>query len=379
MGQGANLWVTTREGPREFDQERVVVGRDRACDVVVADPRASRHHLTLERHAGTWTAVDTSSGGTYAPSGRIDRLPVGDRPLSLRLGGPDGEQVEVWVVVPPAATSAPAAPHRATPPPVPHHPPPPAQPFPPPPVQPYPPPQQQYPPPPVQPYPPPPHGAPQRATLPWQGGPVPPSAAPQHVLPPGQLAHGQTVFPAQVTPGRALTIGRDLSNDIVLDDPLVSRFHGRLDLAPQPVLHDLGSFNGSFVNGHRVVGAAPLLAGQRGDRRQPDLPLGRRPAGLLGHHPRVHAVRRRALGGGEGRPAAAGERLLPARPVQPHRGDRPVGRRQVDAARRPHRAAARHPRPRDLAGPRPLRRTTTSCGSRSAWCPSRTSSTRSSR
>ncbi len=241
MGRGASLWVTTREGPREFDQDRVVVGRDLACDVVVLDPRASRHHLTLERHGDTWTAVDTSSGGTYAQGARIERLPVGGSPLPLRLGGPDGEPIEVRVAVPPppppASHPAPASPQQQPPP--------------------------QYRPPPQHPAPSPQQvGSPQRPTLPWQGGPLPPpSSAPQHVLPPGQLAHGQTVFPAQVTPGRALTIGRDLSNDIVLDDPLVSRFHGRLDLGPQPVLHDLGSFNGSFVNGHRVAGAAPLTPG----------------------------------------------------------------------------------------------------------------------
>ncbi len=256
QGVGVTLWVSTRGGPREFDQERVVIGRDQGCDIVVVDPRASRHHLTFERNGDTWHAVDTSSGGTYAQGSRIDRFPVGGSPLPLRLGGPDGEPIEVWVrqtaPVPPAA---PPVPQQA----------PPSQPFPP---QQYPPqqyPQQQYPQQgPPSPGPPPQDAGPQRPTQPWQGGPLPtPPSAPQHVLPPGQLAHGQTVFPAGITPGagRALTIGRDLSNDIVLADPLVSRFHGRLDLGPQPVLHDLGSFNGTFVNGQRVVGAAPLTPG----------------------------------------------------------------------------------------------------------------------
>ncbi len=49
------------------------------------------------------------------------------------------------------------------------------------------------------------------------------------------------------------TIGRDPSNAVVIDDPLVSRHHARLDLAGETwVLHDLQSRNGTFVDGQRV-------------------------------------------------------------------------------------------------------------------------------
>ena len=53
-------------------------------------------------------------------------------------------------------------------------------------------------------------------------------------------------------------LGRDVSNDIVLGDAEVSRTHARLTRTPGGyVLEDLGSTNGSFVNGDRL--AAPRV------------------------------------------------------------------------------------------------------------------------
>ncbi len=219
----ARLVVQTAQGRREFDQDRVVVGREQGCDVVVDDPRASRHHLTFERHGDAWYAADASSGGTWVGGARIGRHALPASATVLALGDPHGETVTAWPVVPAPPQPPPYQPAAAQPPQ----------------------------PPPYQPTPPP-------------SGAIPDVA--QAVLPPGQLAHGQTIVPAGATAGRALTIGRDRSNDIVLDDPLVSRFHARLELGSPAVLHDLGSFNGSFVDGRRVdgrsmAGAAPLHPG----------------------------------------------------------------------------------------------------------------------
>jgi|GEM_PF-120067 len=59
-----------------------------------------------------------------------------------------------------------------------------------------------------------------------------------------------------------LTIGRDPTNDVVVDYPLVSRFHARIErLAQHVVLYDLGSHNGTFVAGKRVRGLHELNAG----------------------------------------------------------------------------------------------------------------------
>jgi ABC-type multidrug transport system ATPase subunit/pSer/pThr/pTyr-binding forkhead associated (FHA) protein len=52
-----------------------------------------------------------------------------------------------------------------------------------------------------------------------------------------------------------VTIGRDPQNDIVLDNPRVSRYHSKLERIGQRYrIRDLGSTNGTFVNGRRISG-----------------------------------------------------------------------------------------------------------------------------
>ncbi len=49
------------------------------------------------------------------------------------------------------------------------------------------------------------------------------------------------------------TIGRELKNDLILDDPRVSRMHAVVVKSDSgTILRDLGSGNGTFVNGHRI-------------------------------------------------------------------------------------------------------------------------------
>ena len=58
------------------------------------------------------------------------------------------------------------------------------------------------------------------------------------------------------------TLGRDISNDIVINDRETSRHHLRLMWAGDTVtIEDLGSTNGTFVNGKRVSGVTPLQNG----------------------------------------------------------------------------------------------------------------------
>ena len=76
----------------------------------------------------------------------------------------------------------------------------------------------------------------------------------------------QLVMRAGPTPGKVfslskteLYLGRDISNDIVINDAEVSRKHVRLMLqSGQFVLEDLGSTNGTFVNNQRVAGCGSL-------------------------------------------------------------------------------------------------------------------------
>jgi pSer/pThr/pTyr-binding forkhead associated (FHA) protein len=58
------------------------------------------------------------------------------------------------------------------------------------------------------------------------------------------------------TPSGRLRIGRQPDNDVVLDDPLISRRHAELRRGPQGwQLVDLDSSNGTFLNGRRVNSA----------------------------------------------------------------------------------------------------------------------------
>jgi len=80
----------------------------------------------------------------------------------------------------------------------------------------------------------------------------------------------QMVMRSGPTPGKVfelnkaeIYIGRDINNDIVINDAEVSRKHARLMMqAGGYVLEDLGSTNGTFVNGQRLMGPHVLRAGE---------------------------------------------------------------------------------------------------------------------
>ncbi|MBN2549095.1 MAG: FHA domain-containing protein [Anaerolineales bacterium] len=80
----------------------------------------------------------------------------------------------------------------------------------------------------------------------------------------------QLVMRSGPTPGKVfelkqndLTIGRDIGNGIVINDPEVSRRHARLLLqAGGYVIEDLGSTNGTFMDGQRLIGPHVLRHGE---------------------------------------------------------------------------------------------------------------------
>lgn len=73
-------------------------------------------------------------------------------------------------------------------------------------------------------------------------------------------ASAGTEYPLEKT---ELQLGRDLSNDIVVNDAEVSRRHARLVLQGDGyVLEDLGSTNGTFIQGQRLNAPVVLRPGE---------------------------------------------------------------------------------------------------------------------
>lgn len=74
---------------------------------------------------------------------------------------------------------------------------------------------------------------------------------------------GPTPGAAFTLEGDQMTIGRDSTNEIVINDAEISRRHARLTFqGGKYVLEDLGSTNGTFVNGQRLAGPRVLKAGE---------------------------------------------------------------------------------------------------------------------
>jgi hypothetical protein len=81
----------------------------------------------------------------------------------------------------------------------------------------------------------------------------------------------QLVMEAGPTPGKAyaldrseMYVGRDIHNDVVVNDAEVSRRHARMVAdAGSYLLEDLGSTNGTFVDGQRVTGPHLMRPGEK--------------------------------------------------------------------------------------------------------------------
>lgn len=213
-----------------------LVGRDpAACQIIVIHPLVSSRHLNL-RHDGTyWRASDVgSTNGTWHNGGRITEIVVnGDIRLRLAVDGPEillSPQV-------PASVGAPSSPPPAAPPSTPK----PAAP------------------PSLRPGPPPGGAVPSFPTVP---------SPPLPAFGPGAAGTGGGPVLTgvhRVGSTAALHIGRDPSNDLVINDLLASRrhavFHAGGPGAPGAEIVDLGSANGTYVNGRRIQGRALLAQG----------------------------------------------------------------------------------------------------------------------
>ena len=199
----AGRWYEARAG------QPFVIGRAPESHLHIDDPDVSRCHVAVVPVGSGWELRDSSRNGTFVGGRRVTSLPVTGE-LSVTLGsGPQAPRVVIR-----AGGARPAPPPR-----------PPAPP-------------------------------PRPPALP----PRPPASPPRPQDPPPTKALSQGVLTGLHDAGAAagrLRIGRAPDNDVVLDDLLVSRHHAELRRTGQRwQIVDLGTGNGTFVNGARVADAA---------------------------------------------------------------------------------------------------------------------------
>ncbi|MFC9341716.1 FHA domain-containing protein [Streptomyces sp. NPDC057020] len=224
------------------------IGRDPTSDIVLADARASWHHAVLSAPAGHWTLADESStNGTFTDGLRVDGPREVGPGTVVRFGHPeDGPRAVLSSGAAPAAPEAmpsaqppmrPAAEPEAQPPVQPE-----AQPETRPPVRPE-----------AEPAPAPYSAVPSDPATPRNTPPPRPSAV-SHPAATGTFRQPTSVRPL---PAHSIRIGRSPDNDVVVPDLVVSRHHAELRAHPDGTywIHDLGSHNGTYLNGAPVADA----------------------------------------------------------------------------------------------------------------------------
>ncbi|MEV0338500.1 FHA domain-containing protein [Nocardia sp. NPDC050713] len=191
------------------------VGRDPTADIVVTDPRVSAVHAVLERGSDGWEIEDAGSrNGTYFDGRRVERMVI-DRDETFQLGhARDGEQLACSVEAPPGRETDgdPGGDTMIVPDPG--------------------------------------YQLDDEVTVTkfrtGDGLPIARSLAPS--------ADPSAVVRITTSP---LRIGRAADNDIVVSDLMVSRHHAELRVIGDGKYRivDLGSHNGTYVNGSRVDAA----------------------------------------------------------------------------------------------------------------------------
>ncbi|MGE5230975.1 MAG: FHA domain-containing protein [Deltaproteobacteria bacterium] len=236
----------------------LVIGRDASADVVVPGNEVSRRHAQIVATEQGFVLVDTSTNGSFVNGQRVEGSCVLQRADVIRIGADEFRFYAEAAPVP--AAPAPEPPKAAAPP----APAPPAPPAPEPAA------------PPPEPAAPgeAPTGAQQRLfnTMFGVGG------VPEAGTPPSGPVTPISVVDAPIASllvrsgslkGKRLTvrtpvvnIGRADYNDLVLPEPSVSSSHAKLQRREGIwVLSDLGSTNGTFVDGERVTDETPLGPG----------------------------------------------------------------------------------------------------------------------
>jgi pSer/pThr/pTyr-binding forkhead associated (FHA) protein len=207
-------------------------GRDAGADVVVAGSEVSRQHAEIRNQPDGYILLDISVNGTYVNGERIGKTHLLARADVIRIGN---DEFRFY-----ADAASPASPSPAPESPAP--PDPPSRP---------------------------PQGAAQRLSDTMHG--VPEQEPTRRDTPPSPEAAplASLLFRSGGFKGRRLpikvpvvNIGRGDYNDIVIGDPSVSTMHAKLQRREAIwILTDLGSTNGTFVEGERLAGEMPLSPG----------------------------------------------------------------------------------------------------------------------
>ena len=197
LGRMLQLVVHLPDGQitrRALDAPELVVGRDPSCDVHLPDPKVSRRHARLVGRGDTWSIEDLGSVNGYLLDGAIchDRQP-------LRAG----QQITIGSCTLALEDDA----RRA--------------------------------------------GSP-RAGASGPGSSQGGAKAPLYRL---EVTGGQLVGELFALRAGEHVIGRASDADVILDDPSVSRRHAAVRVTSEGLveLSDLGSSNGTFVEGEQVV------------------------------------------------------------------------------------------------------------------------------
>ncbi|GAA3682062.1 hypothetical protein GCM10022237_46030 [Nocardioides ginsengisoli] len=199
------LHVSRGDQTWSFEEPRVVgIGRDLGSDIVLTAPSASRNHAQLRSDGSGWVLVDTgSSGGTWLNGARVSEVRLTGR-TAVRFGAADGEEL---VLSPAGVEQRPAGFDPATLPPA---------------------------------------GLAQ-TVLPGTGPVGPGYASGPGVL--VRVGSGSFRFP----PGSVVRIGRDPANEVVVDDPSVSRLHGVVEGRPDGWWYVDRSTAGTYLEEDRVA------------------------------------------------------------------------------------------------------------------------------
>ncbi|MFF2186986.1 FHA domain-containing protein [Streptomyces sp. NPDC058155] len=270
MGHGVPELVLELNGRTwTLDQSRsYTLGRDPQGDLVIDDARVSWRHATISWGGRSWVIEDHgSTNGTYVQGQRIHQMEIGPG-TAVHLGNAtDGPRLSLSGAAAGAYDPQSAAPQQAQ---VPQAQAPQAQPqggpgWAPQQQQGWPqqqPPQHQQQQQPQHGYVPPQHGGPGGPAAGGPGGHGGPGSGGAAGAPPVYGDRSPTTF-HQVALGRVMRIGRALENELVVSDLQVSRLHAEFTSTPDGrfQIRDLGSHNGTYVNGQPIPKSGTALIG----------------------------------------------------------------------------------------------------------------------